>query len=173
MDKSLIENVIILLCTILLQVLVCNHIMLFNVAMAFVFIYIIIRLPMSDSTNKVLTWGFIAGLIVDIFSDTPGVNSLSCTILAMFKRPMLYAYIPRDDRTKNILPSLSTLGFSVYSKYLFTMSTIYCFVAFTIEYMNFADIKEIAIMTVSSSLFTFLMLLGLDSLIMTHRDKRN
>ena len=77
---------------------------------------------------------------------------------------MLYAYIPRDDRTKNIAPSLSTLGFAVYGKYLFSMVTVYCLLAFTIEYFNFADVKEIVIMSAASALLTFLILLGVDSL---------
>lgn len=165
MDKTIFSNLVLLACLVIIQVLVCNNIMLFNVAMAFVFIYVIIRLPMDLGTSWLLTWAFFSGLSVDIFSDTPGVNSLACTLLAMLKRPMLYAYIPRDDRTKNIVPSLTSLGFSVYGKYLFSMSSIYCLLAFTIEYFNFADVKEIVIMTVASSAFTFMILLGVDSLL--------
>lgn len=165
MDKTIFTNLVLLACLVIVQVLVCNSIMLFNVAMAFVFIYVIIRLPMDLSVNWLLTWAFFSGLSVDIFSDTPGVNSLACTLLAMLKRPMLYAYVPRDDRTKNIVPSLMSLGFSVYGKYLLSMSCIYCLLAFTIEYFNFADVKEIVIMTVASSAFTFMLLLGIDSLL--------
>lgn len=165
MDKTIFTNLVLLVCLVIVQVLVCNSIMLFNVAMAFVFIYVIIRLPMDLSVSWLLTWAFFSGLSVDIFSDTPGVNSLACTILAMLKRPMLYAYVPRDDRTKNIVPSLMSLGFSVYGKYLLSMSCIYCLLAFTIEYFNFADVKEIVIMTVASSAFTFMLLLGIDSLL--------
>lgn len=164
MDKTLVSNIVLTCLLIVIQVLVCNNIMLFNVAMAFVFIYVIIRLPMDLSTSWLLTWAFCAGLTVDVFSDTPGVNSLACTLLAMFKRPMLYAYVPRDDRTKDIIPSLSSLGFSVYAKYLLSMATVYCLLTFTIEYFNFADVKEIVIMTVSSSILTFLILLGIDSI---------
>lgn len=165
MDKTVLKNIAILIVLILAQVLICNHIILFNVAIGFVFIYVILRLPMNLNTNWLLTWAFISGLIVDLFSDTPGVNAMSCTILAMVKRPCLYAYIPKDDRTKNIVPALSTLGFAVYAKYLLTMTAIYSFLAFTIEFFNFADVKDIVIMSASSALFTFLLLLGIDSLV--------
>ncbi|MCM1369125.1 MAG: rod shape-determining protein MreD [Candidatus Amulumruptor caecigallinarius] len=172
MSKEITGNLFILMVLLAVQVLVCNHIMLFNVAMAFVFIYVIIRLPMSLSTGWLLTWAFFAGLTVDIFSDTPGVNSLSCTLLAMLKRPAFYAYVPRDDRTKEVSPSLSSLGFAIYGKYMFTMSALYCTLAFTIEYFNFADVKEIVIMSALSAALTFLVLLGIDSLIVTNREKR-
>lgn len=172
MDRTLLNNIVILLCLVLVQVLACNHIVLFNAAMAFIFIYSILRLPMNLNINIVLTWGFLSGLLVDIFSDTTGVNALACTILAMIRRPMLYAYVPRDDRTKDIVPSLHALGFSVFAKYLFSMALIYCLLVFSIEYFNFADVKDIVIMSLSSSVFTFILLLGIDSLIITKREKR-
>lgn len=167
MGRNILRNILILACLIIVQVLICNHIMLFNVAMIFVFIYVIISLPMDLDTGWLLTWAFAGGLVVDIFSDTPGVNSLACTILAIIKRPAFYAYIPKDDRTKNIEPSLASLGFGVYGKYLFTMVAAYCTLVFTIEYFSFADIKEILIMSTASAVSTFLILLGIDSLIVS------
>lgn len=172
MDTNFIKNLIILVLLIIAQVLICNHIMLFNVSMAFVFIYVIISLPMNLKTDWLLTWAFLSGLTVDIFSDTLGINSLACTLLAIMKRPMLYAYIPKDDHTKNVTPSLKNLGFTVYFKYLVSMSTAYCAMVFTIEYFSFADIKEIVIMTASSTIFTSLVLMAIDCLIISRREKR-
>lgn len=163
MGRNFFVNLLILAVLVLVQVLICNHVMLFNIAIGFVFIFVIVNLPMGLNTNYLLTWAFFGGFLVDIFSDTPGVNSLACVILAMLKRPALYAYITKDDRTKNIEPSLSGLGFSVYGKYLFTMSAAYCFLVFSIEYFNFANIREILTMSAGSSLLTFLILLGIDS----------
>lgn len=170
MNRGTLFNIILFICLIIVQVLICNHIHIFNVAVPFVFIYVILRLPMSLSTNWLLTWAFLSGFIVDIFSDTPGVNSLSCTLLATVKRPVLYAYIPRDDRTKDILPSLANLGFADYAKYVLTMIVIYCFMVFTIEYFNFIDVKDIVIMALSSSILSFGLILGIDSLMVTRRD---
>lgn len=165
MTKVLIQNFIIMIALILVQVLICNHIMLFNAATLFVFIYIIINLPINLGTGWLLTWGFLIGLTVDIFSDTLGVNTFACTILAMLKRPVFFAYISKDDRTKELIPSISSIGLAAYSKYLLTMVLIYCLLVFVIEYMSIADIKEILIMSAGSALFTFLILLGLDSII--------
>ena len=116
MDKDFLINLTIAIVLVLTQVLICNHIFIFNVAMAFVFIYVIIRMPMDMKTNALLTWAFVCGLLVDMFSDTPGVNSLACTVLAMVKRPCMYAYVPRDDRTKSITPSIKELGFAIYGR---------------------------------------------------------
>lgn len=165
MTKTIIQSILIGIVLLIVQILICNHIMLFNVATLFIFIYVIINLPLNFSTGWLLTWAFFSGLFVDICCDTLGVNALACIILAIIKRPIFYAYIPKDDRTKDIIPSISSLGFSVYAKYLMSMTAIYSVLVFSIEYMSIADIKEILIMSASSAVFTFIILLGLDSLL--------
>ncbi len=152
------------------QVLICNHIILFGVAMPLLSVYFIIRMPMSMKMSMLLTLSFLLGLIIDIWSDTLGLNALACTITAGIKRPALYAYVQRDDRVKEIIPNIATLGLGNYCKYMLTMVCIYSLLVFTIEYFSFADIKEIIILTLGSSLLTFLLLLGLDSLITVRRN---
>lgn len=170
MDRGTLYNLGLLIILVLVQVLVCNHIHIFNVAVPFIYIYVILRLPMNLSPNKLYTWAFLSGFVVDLFSDTPGVNSLSCTLLAFLKRPILYLYIPKDDRTKDIRPSLANLGYADYSKYVFTMSIIFCSLIFLIEYFSFEDVEHIVIMALSSGLLSFGLLLGIDSLMITRRD---
>lgn len=172
MSKDFLTFFILFIVLVLVQVLIFNHIVLFNVAVPLVFIYFIIRLPLSLSTNWLLTLSFLLGLCVDIFSDTPGVNALSCTLLAVVKRPVFFAYVPRDDKTKEAEPTLTTLGPVPYCKYLLTMTGIFCLLEFTIEYFNFAGVKDIAIVIAASTVLTFLLLLAADCLIVTRREKR-
>lgn len=167
MNKEILLFFGLFIALVLAQVLICNHVILFNVAVPIIFIYFIIRLPTGLGLNWLFTFSFLLGFAVDIFSDTPGVNALACTLLAVCKRPMLYAYVPRDDRTKDIIPSLSSLGPAVYAKYLLTMVAAFCLMAFSIEYFNFANVSDIAIMASASCVFSFLLLLGLDSLMLT------
>lgn len=165
MEKSVFSYIILFILLILVQVLICNHIVLFSVAVAFIFIYFFVSLPMNMSVNWVIVFSFIAGFLVDIFSDTPGVNSLACTLLAVLRKPIFFAYVPRDDKTKVIQPSIRALGYPVYCKYLLTMCAVYCLFVFSIEYFSFSDIKDIVIMAVSSTAFTFVITLALASLL--------
>lgn len=164
MNKDIIIFTFLFFIMIVVQVLICNHIAIFNVAVPIIFIYFIIRLPIALGNGALFTLSFLIGFIVDIFSDTPGVNSLACTLLAALKRPVFYAYIAKDDKTKDITPSIASMGVGVYCKYLVTMVGIYCLLAFSIEYFNFADVKEIVILSVSSCALTFISLLAIDCL---------
>lgn len=150
---------------ILLQVLICNHIMLFHLAVPFLFIYFIVRFPIGFSQNLSMTLAFLLGFLVDLFSDTPGVNALACTLLAALKPTVFYAYVPRDDKTKRIEPSISSIGWQNYSKFLITLSAIFCLLEFGIEYFSFASIQDIVLMTLCSTVLTFLVILGVDCLL--------
>lgn len=167
MNKEVLKFALLFVAMLLIQVLICNHIAIFNIAVPVVFIYFIIRLPISIGQGILFSLAFMIGLCVDIFSDTPGVNALGCTLLAALKRPVYYAYVARDDKTINVVPSISSLGVGVYCKFLLTMVGIYCLLAFTIEYFSFADVKEIVIMSAASSLLSFITLLAFDCLIIS------
>ena len=97
MNKEIIKFSILFIVLLLVQVMICNHIAIFNVAVPLIFIYFIIRLPIDIGKGVLFTLAFIMGLCVDVFSDTPGLNSLACTMLAAFKDPIYYAYIPKRN----------------------------------------------------------------------------
>lgn len=167
MNKDVIQFTLLFIIMLLVQVLICNHIAIFNVAIPIVFIYFIIRLPIPLGLGTLFTLSFLLGLSVDIFSDTPGVNSLACTLLAALKRPVYYAYVQRDDKTKVLIPSISSLGVGTYCRYLVSMVGIYCLMVFSIEYFSFADLQDILILSASSCLLTFISLLAIDCLIIS------
>lgn len=149
---------------VLAQVLVCNNIILFGVAMPFVFIYFIISLPLNININLLMILSFLLGFIVDLFSDTLGLNSLSCLILSVLKKPVFYLYIPKDDKFKAAVPSIATMGWLNYLKYILTLSALFCVFIFGIEFMSVTSFIRILIMAASSTLFTLMLLLATDAL---------
>lgn len=165
MTKNIAHFTLLFITLILLQVVVFNHVCLFNVAVPFVFIYFILRLPVSLSSNWILTLGFTAGLCVDIFADTQGVNALACTILAMCRRPILHLYFPREDELSNPILSIKSLGAEVYIKYLFSTVLLYCVTVFTIEACSLFNLLMTIMRILASTLLTFLLLLGIDGII--------
>lgn len=170
MSKTIIQFIFLFIIMILAQVIVFNNICLFNYATAFVFIYFIIRLPLTLSTNWVLTLSFIIGLTVDIFSNTQGMNALACTILAMSRRAILRLYFPREEDLTNSEPSIKSLGLGIYTKYLISMVILFCITFFFIEAFTFFNFMQLIIRIITSSILTFILILGIDSL--TIRQKR-
>ncbi len=154
------------------QVVNFNNICLFNIAIPIIFIYFIVRLPISININIAMTIAFITGLIVDIFSDTQGIHALSCTLISFNKRNILRLYITRDDDISDDEVTIKTIGFSAYFKYLLTIVLLYCTLVFSIEAFTFFNILQLFLRIICSTLFSFLLILGFERILNSRSEKR-
>lgn len=166
MTKNAIVSAVMFLLMVFLQV-VCNRICLFNIAVPFVFVYFILRLPMSLSVNWVMTLSFLIGLVVDIFSNTYGMYAMSSTIIGALRKPIFTLFYPREDEISNPIPSINTLGVSTYIKYMFTLVLLLCVVIYFIQLFTFYNIVLTIMRIIGSSLLTAVILFGFDSIATT------
>ncbi|MBR4721641.1 MAG: rod shape-determining protein MreD [Muribaculaceae bacterium] len=164
MAKTVLNIIVTFLILLILQVTVFSHICLFNVAVPFVFLYAILRLPMSLAPSWVMIIGFFSGLFIDIFTDTPGMNALASTILSALRRPVLKMYVNRDDDITSDAPSAKSLGGFTYAKYAFTLILAYCLVLFIIEASSFTGFSLTSMRIVFSTILSFALVLGIDSI---------
>ncbi len=165
MYRQIITYILLFVVLVLVQVTILDHVMLFSVAAPVVYIYFIIRMRMSMGVNRLMTSAFFMGLLVDIFADTPGMNSLACIVLAVAKRPILMAYCPRDDQFNEIIPTLASLGIWTYTKYLLSMVAVFCIVYFSTEFFSAARLADVLVRTAASTLLSFVLILGLDAMV--------
>lgn len=165
MTKTILQFLLLFIVLILLQAIVFNNICLFGVAVPFVFIYFIVHLPITLSSNWLLTLSFLTGLTIDIFANTHGMNALACTIVAMSRHSILHWYFPREDELTIPEPSIRSLGFEYFAKYLFTFVLLYCTIIFLIESFSLFNIVRLALRIICSTFLTFLILLGVDSML--------
>lgn len=172
MTKNLIQSFFLFLILGLVQVLVGNNISLFNIATPFVFIYFLIRLPLTLNKNLTMAIAFLAGLIIDIFSDTQGMNALACTILAVARIPILKLYVTHNDDITSPIPSSKSLGVAVWLKYLLSTTLCYCLVITFIESFTIDNYLISLYRTVGSTIFSFILLFGIDIIVNTKNEKR-
>lgn len=165
MGRNVVTYIIIIIVLVLVQVLICNRIMLFGFAVPVIFFYPILHLSMGTSVKGVLTLAFLLGLAVDIFSDTPGVNALSCTVLAVLRRPIYHSFTGNDEALATLSPSMSSLGFWTFFKYLLVCTVTYMALAIGVEYFTLTDVWRTLGIICSSTLLSFVLLMGVDSLI--------
>ena len=149
---------------ILVQVLVCDNILLFGVAVPFIFIFFILTLPLNTGLNILMSLSFLMGFLVDLFCDTLGLYCLACLLLSVLRKPIFYAYMPKEDKFISASPSISSMGWPGYLKYALSLSAVFCALVFGIELFSFASFGRIVVMVASSTLFTLLLLLGTDAL---------
>lgn len=166
-----LKFVFLFIALLLAQVLICNNILLFGVAVPFVYIYFILVLPLDTNPKLMMLLGFTLGFMVDVFCDTLGLNSLCCLILSVLRKPIFYAYIPREDKYLNAMPCISTMGWFNFVKYSLTASLTFCTFIFAIELFSFVSFGRIIVMILSSSLLSMFLILAIDSIF--NRAKRD
>ncbi|MBQ3363403.1 MAG: rod shape-determining protein MreD [Muribaculaceae bacterium] len=171
MTKTVIQFIVLFLALLVLQ-LVCNKIVLFNIAMPVVFIYLILRLPVNLHGGWVLTIAFFSGLIVDIFNNTPGMNALACTLMAAVRRPVFNLFVSRENDMNIPIPSVDSMGVSDYFKYMATLVTGYCALIFIIQAFSLHNFVLTLARIAGSSVLSVIIIFGLDSLVSTRREKR-
>lgn len=172
MAKTFIRYILMYVILVVSQAVVFNHICLFGVAIPLVFIYLIIKLPMTLSNNWTMTVGFLLGVTIDILSDTQGMNALACTTTAGMRRSVLRLYFPREEEMSDSTPSMRSLGEAVFLKYAFSITVLYCALFFIIESFTFFNPVRLILKIVSSSLLTFIIIFAIDSLTSKNREKR-
>lgn len=171
MIKNAFVSLLLFLLMVFLQI-ICNRICLFNVAVPFVFIYFILRLPLNLSVNWVMTLSFLIGLVIDIFSNSHGMFSMASVLLAALRKPIFSLFYPREDEMTIPVPSIRTLGVGNYIKYMFTLTMLFCICIYVIQLFTFSNMILTLLRILGSSILTAIILFGFDSIANTRREKR-
>ncbi len=145
----------------LLQVLIFSNIHLFGYATAYLYLLFLLKLPRNISRNELLIWGFLSGLTVDIFGNTPGVNAAAATAMAFMRNYILSAFIKKDE-VENFIPSMLTMGKSKYIGYLLSCIIIFYLLLYMLELFTLNYPVTLLISTASSNLLTMLFILVIE-----------
>jgi rod shape-determining protein MreD len=161
MINSIARFSLIFIVLILLQILLFNNIQFSGYVNPYVYIMFILLLPIEIPAWVLLLISFGTGLVIDIFSGTPGMHS-SATLLAGFVRPYILRVIsPRDGYEPGVNPSMLIYGFRWFLLYAGLIVLIHHTLLFYLEVFRFTDFFRTLLRVLLSSLFTttFILLL--------------
>lgn len=134
------------------QLLVLNNVYLWGFINPYIYIFIILMLPMDFRPWAGLMLGFSLGLILDIFTDTLGLHT-AATLTMTFFRPMVLRLIsPREGYESDARPDLGEMGFSWYLRYAGFLVFIHHFLLFYLEVFRFSGFFQ----TFARMLFSWL-----------------
>ena len=76
------------------------------------------------------------GLLIDVFSNTPGVATASMTFMGLIQ-PYLLGFFLQRDSPDDLKPTMKSLGFTKFVLYTLISVVLYCILFFTLETFNF------------------------------------
>ena len=126
MTTDLLKRVLWFFLFILAQVLVLGRIHLFHYATPLFYVYFVVLFPRNHPKWAVLLWSFMLGLLIDCFTNTPGLASSSLTLIAIIQPYALELFAPRDS-DENLRPLSIFLNISTYSISFASVSGTACF----------------------------------------------
>ena len=149
-----------LLC--LLQALVFNHVHIAGMATPMPYVYFLLILR-SDTPHWVyVACGFLLGLVIDLFSNTPGMASASLCLTGLLVPWLLRAIAPGDRDEEAFDPSWRTLKWSGFIVLAVVTSFVNCTVFFMIESFSFFNWMYLLLNALSSTALSSLFVIALE-----------
>ncbi len=143
---------------VLLQVLILNHVHIYEYATPFFFIYFILDYRSGVKRNILLLWAFCLGLAIDIFSNTPGMNAAATTLLA-FVRPTFLRLMTARSNTDEFDPGIRAMGLSAYFRYILLCTLLFCIVLLVMDTFSFFDPLVLALKVLTDASVTIVCIL--------------
>lgn len=142
-----------------IQVFVLGNVQIGGMLNPYLYVYLIIFLPLDFSPNGGLLFAFTTGLIIDIFSQTLGMHIISSVFLAYSRLYVLQYMAPRDGYEFTRTISLKKMGWLWFFTYTGILVFLHHFILFFIESFRMSGLGFTIMKALGSSVLTLLLVL--------------
>lgn len=151
-----------MLALVAVQVLVLSHVSFWGYGTPIICAALFLYMPQGSSRVATLLWAFVAGLVVDVFSNTPGVCSAAMTLTGMLQPPLLNLMVPRDS-AENVVATYTTMGKWNHIRYIFILFLIHHTTYFLLDSFSFFSLTETGLCMASSLAVSLLIVFILET----------
>ena len=144
------------------QVLILNHVHLLGVGTPLLYVYFAITFRRNFPKWLVLVSCFLLGLLIDVFSNTPGLAASTMTLVALAQTYLIELVAPRDS-AEDLEASAKVLGTTKFVTLSALLTLLYCLVFFALEAFNFFDVLLWLARSVISFVLTMVLILAVES----------
>lgn len=159
MNSLLIKYPLWLIFLVAVQVLLLNNIQFSGFINPFLYIIIILWLPVEMSKALVMLFSAFVGFAVDLFTATPGMHMSACIFLAFCRPYVLARMAPRDGYDANFEPSIQIMGFSWFLSYALILTFLHHLFLFTVEIFRFSEFLSTLGRAFSSTILSLILIL--------------
>lgn len=158
-----VERLVMFVVLLVVQVLILNHICLFQVAIPLFYVFFPITFRRGMPKWMILLWSFALGLLIDMFSNTPGLATGCLTLIGFLQPYLLEPLVPRDS-ADNLKTSAATLGVSKFMTLCAILVSLYCLLFFALESFTFFNWQLWLLRAGGSALITLVLIFAVDSI---------
>ena len=155
MNSTLLVNIFRFVLLLAVQIIIFNNMNFLGYISPFPYVLFIILYPVNGNKSGLLLASFLLGLIMDMFSNSGGIHTTACILLAYF-RPYIFKFsfgLSYEYQTVKLNDVLTPERFS----FILMSVVIHHFVLFILEAFQFSFILDILLRTLLSTIFTILI----------------
>lgn len=152
--KALIRLLIILL----LQLLILNQLQVFGVCHPMVYVMCLIMMPTRLNPKWDMLIGAAIGLLVDLFSNSPGIHMAACVLVMYLRREILRRLVTEPERIKGEI-TLAILGTESFIQYSLLLVLLHHSLVFILNAWSWGMIGWTLLEILVSSTISFLLIL--------------
>lgn len=159
--KQVLQHVLWFIGLLLFQILILDNMHFLGIYVPMLYIYALLRLPSSLPTYAVLLIGFTAGLIMDMFTNTPGMHAAATTLMAGLRYPLIRLFVLKDDLSNRTI-SLYGFGRSVFLRYTAILVLVHHTTLYLLEAMSFYNGMTLLTKIPLCSLLTIIFIMAFE-----------
>lgn len=155
MNSALFVNIFRFLLLLAVQIIVFNNMNFLGYISPFPYILFIILYPVNSNKSGLLLASFFLGLIMDMFSNSGGIHTTACLVLAYY-RPYLFRFsfgLSYEYQTVKLNDVLTPERFS----FILLSVVIHHFVLFVLEAFKISFFLDVLFRTLLSTIFTIII----------------
>ena len=157
MNKHFIKYLSLLPLFVLLQVLVLNEILFFSYINPYLYLALILSLPLKTPKWFLLLYAFFLGFFIDLFGGSLGFHSTATVLIAFLKPAISKITIPHNILEVNDEICMNKIGNKSFIMYSLILLLFHNTVLFLLEHLSFSF--SILGKIIASSFFTLILIL--------------
>ena len=154
MNSTLLVNISRFILLLAIQIIIFNNMNFLGFIIPLPYILFIILYPVNGNKSGLLFASFLLGLVMDLFSNSGGIHSTACLVLA-FTRPYIFKFsfgVSYEYQTIKINDVLTPERFS----FILLSVVIHHVTMFLLEAFQISFFWDILIHTLLSAVFTII-----------------
>lgn len=164
--SDLVKNIFRLAIFIVVQVYVLDKLPpLHRFVIPILYFLFILWLPFTVNRFVLLLIGFVTGLTLDYFKQTPGLHAAACVLIAYVRPFIISILIPKDTAEFNYRePSPGAMGLAPYAVYVIILTVLHHTYLTLLEWLQFGTFLDFIIKVFSTTGISLLLIFTVELL---------
>ncbi|MFT5183452.1 MAG: rod shape-determining protein MreD [Flavobacteriales bacterium] len=160
MIRIIANNIIRFMFLLMVQAMIVNRINIMDgFVLPFIYIFAILMLPLHTPRWLVLVIAFATGLIMDMFTSTPGMHASACLVMGFLQPYVQRLLSPREGYEFTDKATIQSLGLTWYAMFAGVLTLIHHLTLFNIEFFKFEGLAYTLLTALASALGTLILMI--------------